>query len=679
MVLLSLKLMPMKFSFRPSAILAPMLIAAMLLPPGMHAASAPAFSVSPSNLYMAAVAKGAAPAAQIIVVNNTVASSILKWHASLSGSGAAYCAVNPSRGTLVGQSAVMLTVSASVPAVGGSYQCTVTLSDNGSSPPATNSGAVNVSYAVYAQGSTLPPANNTPPDVPQYLSVAATGSSTVSFNWYGSGDPANRYVAGYAVYRDGAQIALTGMTSYQDSGLAKASYHTYTVTAFDSSQNASAEAPPIAVTTFAPVPAGVPATYQSLYQGVQSNMATDFALVNAQSTGAKYPVNYSMCLMSANDNGGLRLNFTDLTAVDQQLNGAQALGMNAVMVALGFPIFDQNFYEFLGQTPAQAQQTVQNYLTFYELVAQDIHGRKDINGTPMRMIVEANPLLTVDNPGTNMNPAAYYQSLSFATYEQRRSANTVTTAQSVQPDYLIVQSEPDTDARDGYRPELNTPATDVAMVQLMVNNLAAAKVPGLHSTVKLGAGMGTWQTDWQEYLGTPGAATGLLGITGLDGIDNHVYFLTGQSASGMALELDTSLQMIAAVHAAGKFASICEFWPHKSLIVGESFLDVDTRDSFNFWAPLDQQYIPIIFEMANQGSLEYLSAFNDGEFWAYEPYTSLPCLPVYPAGTASQNQACDLSILSAVTATVQSALGRGQLSATGTAYKAEIAAYWMPH
>ena len=651
----------------------------LYLLPSMHAATAPAFNVSPSNLYMAAVAKGAAPAAQVVVVNNTVAGSTLKWRASLSGSGAAYCAVSPSKGTLVGQSAVIVTVSASAPAVGGVYQCTVTLSDNGSSPPATNSGAGNVSYAVYAQGSTLPPPNNTPPDLPQYLSVAATGSSTVSFNWYSSGDPANRYVAGYTVYRDNAQIAVTGMTSYQDSGLAKASYHTYTVTAFDSSQNNSAEALPIAVTTFASVPAGVPATYQSLYQGVQSNMATDFALVNAQSTGAKYPVNYSISLTAANDNSGMRTLFTNLTAVDQQLNAAQALGMNAVMVSLGFPIFDQNFYEFLGQTPAQAQQTVQNYLTYYELVAQDIHGRKDINGTPMRMIVEANPLLTVDNPGTNMNPTAYYQSLSFATYEQRRSANTVTTAQYVQPDYLIVQSEPDTDARDDYRPELNTPATDVAMVQQLVNDLTAAKVPGLHSTVKLGAGMGTWQANWQEYLGTPGADTGLLGITGLDGIDNHVYFLTGQSASGMALELGTSMQMIAAVHAAGKFASICEFWPHKSLIVGESFMDVAARDPFNFWAPLDQQYLPIIFEMANQGSLEYLSAFNDGEFYAYEPYTSLPCVPVYPAATASQNQACDRSILSAVTATFQSALALGQLSATGTAYKAEIAAYWMPH
>ena len=317
------------------------------------------------------------------------------------------------------------------------------------------------------KSTTLPPPNTTPPDVPQYLSVAASGLSTVSFNWYGSGDPANRYVAGYAVYRDGAQIAVTGLTSYQDSGLAKASYHTYTLTAFDSSQNNSAEAPPIAVTTFAPVPAGVPATYQSLYQGVQSNMATDFALVSAQSTGAKYPVNYSISLTGSNDNGGVRLNFTNLTPLNQQLNAAQALGMNAVMVSLGFPIFDQKFYEFLGQTPVPGAANRPELLDLLRTGGPGIHSRKDINGTPMRMIVEANPLLTVDNPGTNMDPTAYYKSLSFATYEQRRSANTVTTAQYVQPDYLIVQSEPDTDARDDYRPELNTPATDVAMVQLI--------------------------------------------------------------------------------------------------------------------------------------------------------------------------------------------------------------------
>lgn len=650
--------------------------AAALLLPTVRGASAPAFHVSPGNLYLMAAVEGAPPPPQVIVVNNTVANTTLKWRASLSGSAAAYCAVSPSQGTLAGQSGIMLSVSASVPSKGGSYQCTVTLSDNGSIPKATNTGSVNVTYSVFPKNTTPPPPDTTPPYVPQYLSVAATGLGTVSFNWYGSGD-VDSLVAGFAVYRDSVKIGVTGLTSYQDSGLVAGSYHTYTVTAFDSNRNTSAQAPSIAVTTFAQAPAAVPSNYQSLYQGLQSNIATDLALVSAQWSGVKYPVNYSATLLSANHNGGLRIFFTNLTGVDQELDALQALGINAVMVTVGFPIFDPNFYQFIGQTPTQAQQTVQNYLTFYELVAQDIHGRKDIYGKPMRMIVEANPLLTVDNAGTNLDPTRYYQSLNFTTYQQRRSASTVIIAQNVKPDYLIVQSEPDTDARDDYRPELNTPATDVAMVQKLVNDLEAASVPGLHSSIMLGSGMGAWQASWQDYLGTPGAATGLLGITGLDCIDNHIYYLTGQSASGMAAELDVSMQMIDSAHAAGKRASIAEFWLDKSLIVGENPSDVWARDTFDFMAPLDQQFAPVLFKLANEKSVDYLSAFNDTLFWAYEPYASLPCLPLYP-GVGSQNLACDNAILSAANGASALALSLGRLSSVGAAYQTYISMYRVP-
>jgi hypothetical protein len=181
-------------------------------------AVAPSFHASPPDLYFSAVVGGTSPAPQVMVINNAVAGTTLKWSATVAGSGAAYCAVQPSEGSLVGQSGALLTVSVGVPAKGGSYQCTVNLSDNGSSPPASNSASVNVSYGVYAKGTTLPPPNTTAPNVPQYLSVVATGLGTVGFNWYSSGD-ASGYIAGYAVYRDGVQIGVTGLTSYQDSGL----------------------------------------------------------------------------------------------------------------------------------------------------------------------------------------------------------------------------------------------------------------------------------------------------------------------------------------------------------------------------------------------------------------------------------------------------------------------------
>ena len=652
-------------------------IAALVLP-RMHAASAPAFHASPPDLYLDAKVGGAPPAHQSIVVNNTVAYSTLKWRATLSGAGAAYCAVSPSQGTISGPSAVLLTVSVTVPSTGGSYPCTVTFADNGSSPPATDSATVNVSYSVYAQNSTLPPPSTTPPIVPQSLSALATGLGMVSFNWYGSGDP-DGYVAGYRIYRDGQQIGVTSLTSYEDSGLATASYHSYTVTAFDSLGNVSAQAPPIAVTTYAPAPADVPSIYESLYQGLESNIATDSALMSAQWTGTMYPVNYSSVLLSANENNGALSSFTDLTQVDNELKGLQALGINAVLVQTGFPLFDQNFWEFQGQTSAQAKQTVRNYLSFYKLVAQDIHGRKDVNGQPMRMIVEASPMLTVDNPGTNLNATGYYQSLSLETYEERRSANDVTIAQDLQPDFLTVQAEPDTDARDDYRPELNTPATDVGMVQTIVNTMNAASLPGLHSTIKVDSGMGAWQENWQDYLGTPGAGTGLLGIAGLDDIDSHVFSLLGQGSSGMALELYTSMQMIDLAHSAGKTASIGEYWPHKSLIVSDSNLDALMRDTFSFWAPLDQQFIPIVFDLANHESLQFLSSMNAGQLFSYEPYATLPCLPAYQASSASENVTCDLTIQSAQYAALLTTLELGQSSSTGAAYKVAIDEYWQPH
>jgi hypothetical protein len=254
----------------------------------------------------------------------------------------------------------------------------------------------------------------------------------------------------------------------------------------------------------------------------------------------------------------------------------------------------------------------------------------------------------------------------------------VSVAQYVKPDYLIVQSEPDTDASNDYRPELNTPATDVAMVQLIVTNIEAAKLPGLHTTIKLGSGMGTWQDSWQDYLGTPGTGTGILGITGLDGIDNHIYYLNGQSSSGLSTELDVSMQMIASAQASGKLASIAEYWLNKTTTPGEDSLDVRARGTFSFWSALDQQFAPLLFMLANQQSLEYVSPFNDALFWAYEPYALLPCIPVYP-GSGSQNSSCDIDIMNLADAAAQAALALGQFSSLGTAYKADIAANQSPN
>lgn len=146
----------------------------------------------------------------------------------------------------------------------------------------------------------------------------------------------------------------------------------------------------------------------------------------------------------------------------------------------------------------------------------------------------------------------------------------------------------------------------------------------------------------------------------------------------MTNELSTALQMISQAHAAGKTAGIGEFWPHKSLISGEKNEDVSARDTSNFWAPLDQQYVPLIFDMANQNSLEYLSIINDGELYSYEPYVSIRCIPVYP-DTSGGDVSCDLTIITTVDGAVNLALSLGQNSSTGAAYQSAITQYWQSH
>jgi hypothetical protein len=88
--------------------------------------------------------------------------------------------------------------------------------------------------------------------------------------------------------------------------------------------------------------------------------------------------------------------------------------------------------------------------------------------------------------------------------------------------------------------------------------------------------------------------------------------------------------------------------------------------------------MPIMFKLANEESVVYLSAYNDYLFWAYEPYASLPCLPIYPS-TGTVNLACDASIIDAEGLTSELALGLGKLSSLGPTYAENIATYWVPH
>ena len=105
----------------------------------------------------------------------------------------------------------------------------------------------------------------TPPSVPSGLAASAPSSNLVNLSWSASTDnPGGSGVAGYIIYRRGAQIGTSTSTSYADSTVLGTTSYSYTVAAKDAAGNISAQSTAVSVTTpdtIAPsVPTGLTAS-----------------------------------------------------------------------------------------------------------------------------------------------------------------------------------------------------------------------------------------------------------------------------------------------------------------------------------------------------------------------------------------------------------------------------------
>lgn len=89
--------------------------------------------------------------------------------------------------------------------------------------------------------------DQTAPSIPTGLAATVVGSSQINLTWNASTD--NVGVDHYTIYRDGAQIATTGGTSYPSTGLSASTQYSYTVSAVDAAGNASAQSSAILATT----------------------------------------------------------------------------------------------------------------------------------------------------------------------------------------------------------------------------------------------------------------------------------------------------------------------------------------------------------------------------------------------------------------------------------------------
>src|SRR5436309_2389174 len=119
-------------------------------------------------------------------------------------------------------------------------------------------------YAVCAVFHPYPATPPVPPSTPTGLEATSVASTRVALSW----SPSSGSVAGYAVYRNGSPIGTTGpdTTIFLDWDLTPATTHTYSVDAFDLTNDHSALSAPLTVTT--------PAVSPEFVQGVAASPAS---------------------------------------------------------------------------------------------------------------------------------------------------------------------------------------------------------------------------------------------------------------------------------------------------------------------------------------------------------------------------------------------------------------------
>ncbi len=90
-------------------------------------------------------------------------------------------------------------------------------------------------------------ADTTAPSTPGNLATHPVSTSQVNLSWTSSND--NVGVAGYRVFRNGAQIGGSNSTAYSDVGLTPGTTYSYTVSAYDAAGNTSPQTSPVTGTT----------------------------------------------------------------------------------------------------------------------------------------------------------------------------------------------------------------------------------------------------------------------------------------------------------------------------------------------------------------------------------------------------------------------------------------------
>src|SRR3954469_7851749 len=151
------------------------------------------------------------------------------------------------------------------------------------SATATQNGTQWVMHMAAFKGDT---ADSGAPTAPGGLAATPASGSRIDLSWAASTDDVG--VAGYRIFRNGAQVADVTGTSYSDTGLNDATTYSYSVRAYDAAGNTSAASNTATATTLKTTPPSLPANLPAqAVSSTQVNLSWSASSDNAGVTGYK--------------------------------------------------------------------------------------------------------------------------------------------------------------------------------------------------------------------------------------------------------------------------------------------------------------------------------------------------------------------------------------------------------
>ena len=405
-----------------------------------------------------------------------------------------------------------------------------------------------------------------------------------------------------------------------------------------------------------PVPAGYcTSIYSELSNDLQA-FNTQLATPPTWTPVSGGPTLYAANLSDADSNTGPSLSGLNyFQTVQGQLQELQALGIQAVVVEVGFPVLYEPFYG--------SQTALQPYLNFYSQVAQAVRA------AGLKLIVDDEELFSDDIAAgwTNMN--AFYSTLTWPQYMVARAQMAATVAQTMQPDYLILADEPDTEAAQTGQQNLNNPVDAALMI---AGEIAAVKVLTLSPVPQLGAGFGTWLP--------PSGSSSLLAYTTaytalpLNYIDMHIIPVnTVQGASFIG----NSLTVASMAAAAGMPVAIGQAWLAKAEagewdVLGDDV--IRARAPFSFWAPLDASFLQTLQTLANYTQMVYVAPDLPIFFFAYQTYGGTGANGGAANCTCTTASCSDYDIMQTETSLAGAANSSAEYTTTALSYYSQLVA-----